>query len=155
MMCGAQVKTKRPKSVASVRFPIQPPTRNPIWVKNTSDQAIQHVPGFKNRKNKTCTLLLQQKPLKFSKLISLHFLKEFVERIWQKVDAFVPLVIITIILTTFILTMCWENWCWSLLELKGLKKLHSKVSKRYRISLLFLTFKKFSWNLHLLTHYRD
>ena len=50
MMCGVQVKTKRPKSVASVRFPIQPPTRNPIWVKNTSDQAIQHVPGFKKQK---------------------------------------------------------------------------------------------------------
>ena len=59
--------------------------------------------------------------------IGLHTIHEkFVERICLKIKAYFLEVIILLILITFlldyILMLFGENWCWSLLGLKGINK---------------------------------
>ena len=81
-----------------------------------------------------CMVIIPSAPIskyKFSKLISIYFLKELVERICSELverisadQRFSHQVIISLILTTFsldyVLILLWENWLWSLLGLKGI-----------------------------------
>ena len=68
----------------------------------------------------TSTLSASVSTHKFSRLISIHLLKEVVEKNWQKIfgDHFISCQNIFAALKSI---LQWENWRWSLLRLKRLK----------------------------------
>ena len=66
---------------------------------------------------KKVTLRVPISTYTFSRLITIHFLKELVKRIRLKIKSICPLVIISLFLITFsldcVLKLLEENWCWA------------------------------------------